>query len=95
MFVGQILTETDFVELAAAENHPANTTVADCMSFPVTTVNGSTRPGDAAKLMSEDNTYPRPGLWEPSYRFFKYDQTLVPTIPGWLKHPVHLGEAGF
>lgn len=52
---GGIITETDFVELAATKKHPAKTTVADCMSSPVTTVDESTRLEDAAELMSEND----------------------------------------
>lgn len=48
-----IITETDFVELAAKARDPATVTVTDCMSTPVTTVRTSSTIGDAAERMAE------------------------------------------
>lgn len=49
-----IITETDFVELAATEQDPAATTVAECMSSPVTTVSATTSLGEAAGRMADE-----------------------------------------
>lgn len=50
-----IVTESDFVYLAATERDPTTVTVADCMSSPVITVSTSTTIEDAAELMAEEN----------------------------------------
>ena len=50
-----IITESDFVELAARERDPATVTVDDCMSAPVVTVSSTTTLGEAAELMRDEN----------------------------------------
>ncbi len=50
-----ILTESDFVRLAAEARDPATTTVEECMSSPVITANPSDSIGDAARRMADRN----------------------------------------
>ena len=50
-----ILTESDFVRLAAEARDPAATTVEECMSSPVITANPSDSIGDAARTMADRN----------------------------------------
>jgi CBS domain-containing protein len=50
-----ILTESDFVRLAAEERHPATTSVEECMSSPVITVGPSDSIGAAARTMADHN----------------------------------------
>lgn len=50
-----IITESDFVELAAREQEPTTVTVADCMSAPVVTAATDQTLGDVATLMTEEN----------------------------------------
>jgi CBS domain-containing protein len=57
-----ILTESDFVGLAAEARDPAATTVAECMSSPVVTVTPSDSIGDAARTMAERNVKKLPAV---------------------------------
>ena len=50
-----ILTESDFVGLAAERRDPTATTVAECMSAPVITVRPSDPIGEAARTMADRN----------------------------------------
>ncbi|SDJ62387.1 CBS domain-containing protein [Halovenus aranensis] len=50
-----IITETDFVELAAVGQDPTTPTVADCMSSPVLTASTDETLDDVAELMADRN----------------------------------------
>lgn len=50
-----ILTETDFVELAAFGRDPTTLTVTDCMSSPVLTASTDETLGEVAELMADRN----------------------------------------
>lgn len=59
-----IITETDFVDLAAMGRDPASTTVDECMSSPVETIDPSASIGRAAALMAEHNVKKLPVVEE-------------------------------
>lgn len=50
-----ILTESDFVRLAAEGRDPTATTVGECMNSPVITATPSDSIGDAARTMADRN----------------------------------------
>jgi CBS domain-containing protein len=60
-----ILTESDFVALAARERDPGALAVADCMSSPVVTVRTAATLGEAAELMADENVKKLPVIDEP------------------------------
>lgn len=63
-----IITETDFVELAARARDPETTTVGECMSSPVITVSTATSLGEAARRMHEEDIKKLPVVTEAKNR---------------------------
>lgn len=63
-----IITETDFVELAARARDPETTTVEECMSSPVITASTETNLEAAARRMSEENIKKLPVVTEEKNR---------------------------